>query len=151
MKSSWELFECQRCGRCCTEFHWESRERISEIAQFLNLTDEQFFERYIGHVVTDENGRIWEEKYGEIAEIFGEEADWIPKKEVGREYWEPEDHKIKPCPFLRSEAGGHKACIIYKVRPLGCKLYPFESDGGRCGDDCPGARILYERLEREGE
>ncbi|MEW6660361.1 MAG: YkgJ family cysteine cluster protein [Thermodesulfobacteriota bacterium] len=151
MKVIWEQFECQRCGRCCDEFHWESAERISEIAQFLNLTDEQFLKRYYGRIVVDEDVRIWEEDHGEIAEIFGEEAYSLQKKEVGREYWEPEDHKIKPCPFLSSEADGKTTCIIYEVRPLGCRIYPFESNGGRCGDDCPGARIVYERLEREGE
>lgn len=145
----WELFECQRCGKCCIELGlpWDP-ERISEIAQFLNLTDEQVFERYYGRIVEDTDGRIWEEVYGWSSKIFGEEASWIPQKEVGLKYREFDDHKRTPCPFLRSESGGQKTCIIYEVRPRGCRLYPFDTDFGRGGVNCPGARIVYERLER---
>jgi Fe-S-cluster containining protein len=146
----WELFKCQMCGRCCTEIGlpWDPW-RISEIAQFLNLTVEQVFERYYGRIVVDEDGSIWEEEYGESSRIFGEEASWIPKKEVGREYQEFEDHKRTPCPFLRSEADGTKTCMIYEVRPGGCRAYPFDTDFGSQGVDCPGARIVYERLKQE--
>jgi Fe-S-cluster containining protein len=152
MKSSWELFECKRCGRCCIEIGlpWDP-ERISEIAQFLNLTYEHVIERYYGRIVKDEDGRIREEEEDLISKIFGEEDNCIPQKEVGRKYLEFEDRKRTPCPFLSLEAGGQKTCIIYTVRPLGCRLYPLETDGGRGDVDCPGARAFYEGLERERE
>jgi len=61
--------------------------------------------------------------------------------------WIPEDHKRKPCPFLKADAD-RKACAIYPVRPKGCRLYPF-GDFGRGEVDCPAAKIVYERLEDE--
>jgi len=35
------------------------------------------------------------------------------------------------------------------VRPEGCKLFPFMTDFGRQGIDCPGARIVFAKLEEE--
>lgn len=118
----WELFECQRCGRCCNKHGlphdiYNDGERFSEIAQFLKLTVEQVIEKYYGRITED------------------------------GEHWESEDHKRTPCPFLRLEAGNKTTCIIYEVRPRGCRLYPF--DTGRGGVDCPGARIAHERFFRK--
>ncbi len=146
----WELFECQRCGRCCIEIGlpWDP-ERISEIARFLNLTTDQVIEKYYGRIVEDEDGQIWEEEDGWLSEIFGEE--YGQQKKDGRRYIESEDDKRTPCPFLRSEADGKKACIIYEVRPGGCGSYPLDTDGGRGDVHCPGARNFWERLEQRDE
>lgn len=115
----WELFECQRCGKCCVEIGLPyDPESIYKIAEFLHLD--------VGHVIAKYYGRI---------------------TEVGKP-WVPEDHKRTPCPFLNGD-GDRKSCKIYPVRPLGCQLYPFETDFGRQDVDCPGARIVYEKLEKE--
>lgn len=115
----WDLFNCQRCGKCCTELGLPyDPESVFEIAKFLNLNVAQVIEKY----------------YGKIVE--------------GANEWEPEDYKRKPCPFLM-EDGDTKSCLIYTVRPLGCKLYPFNTDFGRAGVDCPGAKIVYEKLDEE--
>lgn len=115
----WELFECHRCGRCCTALGLPyDLERIFEIARFLNLTADQVIEEYYGRVLPD----------GKSCEL--------------------EDHKRIPCPFL-TEDGDRKMCSIYPVRPKGCRLYPFDTDFGRADVDCPGARIVYAKLEEE--
>jgi Fe-S-cluster containining protein len=117
--SCWDLFECQRCGRCCIEIGLPyDPESIFKIARFLELTVDQVIDKYYGRVSEDENGK----------------------------YWESEDHKRTPCPFLGPESDNKKTCIIYEMRPEGCRLYPFETDGGRQGVDCPGARIYFESL-----
>jgi len=115
----WELFECQRCGKCCVEIGLPYySESIYKIAEFLHLEVGQVIEKYYGRIT----------EYGKA--------------------WESEDHKRTPCPFLKAD-GNRKTCTIYPVRPLGCKLYPFETDFGRQDVDCPGARIVYEKLEKE--
>ena len=53
-----------------------------------------------------------------------------------------DEGKQKPCPFLVSE-GSMKTCKIYPVRPQGCRAYPFDTDFGRNGVDCPGASEVY--------
>ncbi len=115
----WELFECKRCGRCCTQIGlpydpW----RIFEIAKFLNLEVAQVIEKYYGRLV--KNGKEWES----------------------------EDFKRTPCPFLKT-SGDMRECAIYGVRPIGCELYPFGTDGGRCGVECPAADIVYAALMDE--
>jgi Fe-S-cluster containining protein len=115
----WELFECQRCGRCCVEIGLPyDPERIYEIARFLGLTAEKVIEKYYGRFTEDHKS------------------------------WVSEDHKRTPCPFLKAD-GDRKACAIYSVRPLGCRLYPFQTDFGQQDVDCAGAKIVYERLEQE--
>ncbi len=115
----WDLFNCQRCGKCCVELGLPyDPKSIFKIAEFLNLKVDQVIEKY----------------YGKIIE--------------GANEWESEDYKRKPCPFLMTN-GDTKSCLIYSVRPLGCKLYPFNTDCGRAGVDCPGAKIVYEKLDEE--
>jgi Fe-S-cluster containining protein len=115
----WNLFECQRCGKCCVEIGLPyDPKSIVEIAKFFNL----------------KVGRVIEKYYGRITED-------------GKD-WEPEGYKRTPCPFLGVD-GDRKSCEIYKVRPGGCRLYPFDTDFGRQGVDCPGARIVYMKLEEK--
>lgn len=115
----WVLFECQRCGKCCTEIGLPyDPDSIFEIAKFFNLTVAQVIEKYYGRIVEE------------------------------RKKWEPEDHKRTPCPFLAAD-GDIKSCSIYSVRPLGCRLYPFETDGGRAGVDCAAAEKVYAILREE--
>jgi len=112
----WDLFECQRCGKCCTEIGLPyDPESIFKIAESLKI----------------EVGQVIEKYYGRITEI-------------GKS-WESEIHKRRPCPFLRVD-GDRKSCAIYSVRPMGCKAYPFETDFGRQGVDCPGAELVYAKL-----
>ena len=115
----WDLFECQRCGMCCTEIGLPyDPNMIHDIAQFLELTVDQVIEKYYGRWTSDHKG------------------------------WISEDHKRTPCPFLMAD-GDRNVCAIYPVRPLGCRIYPFETDGGRQGVDCPGAEIVYAKLHEE--
>lgn len=115
----WDLFECQRCGKCCVEIGLPyDPESIFEIAEFLNLEVAQVIEKYYGRIT--ENGKAWES----------------------------DDHKRTPCPFISGDSD-RKSCAIYSVRPLGCRLYPFDTDFGRQGVDCPGARIVYAKLKEE--
>lgn len=50
-------FECTQCGQCCTGapgFVWVSAEEREKIAQYLNISQEEFSEKYLRHV----DGRI---------------------------------------------------------------------------------------------
>jgi len=121
----WEFFECQRCGRCCTEIGLPyDGARLHDIAQNRGLSVEQLIEQYYG---------------------------WIIKRgrpEAGFEPYKGEDDRRTPCPFLKDE-GDKKTCVIYRDRPDGCRTYPFGTDFGRQGVDCPGARIADARLRDE--
>jgi Fe-S-cluster containining protein len=112
----WKLFECQRCGICCTGELPYDPESIFKIADFLGLTLEKTIETYYGRLTDDGKG------------------------------WESEEHKRMPCPFLANESDGKKTCRIYSVRPLGCKLYPFDSTGSL---DCPVARTVFAKMREE--
>lgn len=113
----WNLFKCHRCGRCCSEIGLPyDPEKIFEIAQFLGLSVDQVIEKYYGRISEDNKS------------------------------WISEDQKRTPCPFLKSDSGVKKTCAIYEVRPEGCRLYPFETDFGREGVDCPAAKIVYKKL-----
>lgn len=65
-------------------------------------------------------------------------------------YWESEDSKRTPCPFLAKCEERH-VCKIYDVRPEGCRLYPIDTDGGREGVACPGWEIAFSKLKKEQE
>lgn len=115
----WDLFQCQRCGKCCTEIGLPyDPKSIFEIAKFLNLEVGQVIDKYYGRII----------EYGKS--------------------WESDDHKRRPCPFISGDSD-RKLCAIYSVRPSGCRLYPFDTDLGRADVDCPGARIVYTKLEEE--
>jgi len=115
----WDLFECQRCGKCCVQIGLPyDPESIFEISKFLNLEVEQVIEKYYGRFTQN------------------------------RKAWESETHKRRPCPFLSMD-GDRKSCSIYSVRPLGCRAYPFDTDFGRQGVDCPGAELVYAKLEEK--
>lgn len=115
----WELFECQRCGKCCIEIGLPyDPKSIFEIAKFLNLEVVQVIEKYYGRI--SEDGKSWES----------------------------DDQKRTPCPFIKGD-NDRKLCDIYSVRPSGCMLYPFNTDFGRAGVDCPGARVVYTKLKEE--
>lgn len=46
-------FECTGCGQCCTGapgYVWVNEKEIQAIAEFLNLTEEEFFQQYLRHV-----------------------------------------------------------------------------------------------------
>ena len=89
----------------------------------------------------------------EIAEFLNLEVAQVIEKYYGRitengKAWESDDHKRTPCPFISGDSD-RKSCAIYSVRPLGCRLYPFDTDFGLQGVDCPGARIVYAKLKEE--
>lgn len=118
-RKCWELFECQRCGRCCIEYGlpppniYLDGERISIIARHLDLTDDQIIEKYYGRI----------------------KGDGI---------YEIEEHKRKPCPFLKSETDNQKTCTIYEVRPRGCRDFPYDTEG--VGHICPAAQKAREKF-----
>lgn len=117
MSELWNLFECKRCGQCCEEIGLPYDPESA-----IRIAD------FLRITVDD----LIERYYGELSS--------------DRKSWTSQDHKRTPCPFLEPE-GKIKRCKIYQVRPLGCKLYPFDTDFGRGGVDCPGAKIAYEKWE----
>lgn len=58
-----------------------------------------------------------------------------------------DDSKRTPCPFCKVE-NSISNCMIYPVRPEGCRLFPFESDCGDAGVGCPAAKITYEVIKK---
>lgn len=123
MNPHWEFFECQRCGRCCESLGLPTPEPI--------IDNDSSFE--------------------EIAEYLNETVESLIQKYYGsldEGYIIPDDNKRKPCPFLRKE-GEQAVCSIYQVRPSGCRNFPFNTMGGRCGINCPAHNIAIEkRLKR---
>lgn len=117
MTELWKYFECQRCGQCC---------KASGLPWDPLRTQE------IADFLKVSKNDLIERYYGEFSP---DGKSFVFKEE-----------KRKPCPFLQSEKE-KKSCTIYPVRPLGCRLYPFETDGGRGGVDCPAAKVVYDKLE----
>lgn len=115
----WERFRCHQCGKCCTE--------LGLPYDALALPD---MAKFLG-ISIDE---LVEKYYGHASE--------------DRQHLIFNEHKRKPCPFLVAE-GTKNACSIYPVRPSGCRAYPFDTDFGRNGVDCPGAKEVYVALDIE--
>ena len=85
-----------------------------------------------------------------MAQFLGISVDELVHKHYGHKseggrHLLLEDHKRKPCPFLVLDGAKHR-CRIYQVRPQGCHAFPFETDFGRNGVECPGAREVYASL-----
>jgi Fe-S-cluster containining protein len=69
-------------------------------------------------------------------------------EEDGKEFVEKyEEDRRTPCPFL----GDDKNCKIYPVRPDPCRLYPIDTDFGRCGIDCPGMENIFNDVKMQKE
>jgi Fe-S-cluster containining protein len=88
-----------------------------------------------------------------MAEYLGIAPQELIHKYYGRaaadgKHWISEDEKRKPCPFLVSEDGRKKACAIYPVRPAGCRAFPFDSDFGTNGVNCPAAAEVAAKLRK---
>lgn len=115
----WEFFKCEQCGRCCTE-RGLPYDRESAIR--------------IAEFLDISMSEVIEQYYGKVVQ-HGEP-------------WLLQDAKGKPCPFLKKD-GGKYSCKIYHIRPDGCKMYPFGTDAGCQGVDCPASRIATDRFERK--
>ena len=114
--NNWKYFKCQQCGKCCEEIGLAyDPYSLKEIANYLKISINELIETYYGKFTTD------------------------------GKYFEPDDNKRTPCPFLKSEES-MKFCAIYPVRPEGCRLYPLETDFGRDGVDCPAANIVFSKI-----
>lgn len=115
----WKYFRCEGCGKCC-----------------------------------EETGLPWDpQRSHKIAKFLGILVSQLIEKYYGKiisngKHWKSEEEKRTPCPFLKSE-GIKKSCLVYLVRPEACELYPFETDFGRCGVDCPAAKKVFDKLENE--
>ena len=114
----WEYFECHRCGQCCEQ---------------IGLPYDPYMCQTIADFLDISVSELIVHYYGKLSSDGG---NWIS-----------EDDKRTPCPFLKTE-GTKRICEIYSVRPEGCKLYPFDTDFGRDGVDCPGARKAYDKLRK---
>jgi len=108
----WKLFQCQRCGKCCDEIG-------------LPYDGQRLHE--IASFLNLTNDEVIEKYYGRFTK--------------DRKHWISEDRKRTPCPFITTN-GNRRACAIYLVRPHGCRCYPFETDFGCQGVDCPGADLV---------
>lgn len=114
----WNLFKCHQCGKCCTELGLPYDPRSVP-----NIA------AFLGISIEDV-----------IHTYYGKPAG-------DGKHWESEDHKRKPCPFLVDDVN-KKACRIYCVRPEGCRAYPFDTDFGTSGVDCPAAKETYAKLKQ---
>lgn len=113
----WDLFQCHKCGRCCSELGLPyDPQRVNDISIFLGITGDELIHTYYGHPAGD------------------------------GKHWVSDDEKRKPCPFLLVSEGSGMTCRIYPVRPEGCRAFPFDTDFGTCGVDCPAAKIVVLRL-----
>ncbi len=115
----WELFKCKRCGKCCIEIGLPY-----DPARIFEIAN--FLELSVTQTIN---------KY--YGSLLPDDKEWVS-----------DDNKRTPCPFIAIE-DKKKKCSIYEVRPLGCRLYPFDTDFGRAGVDCPGAKIVFEKLLTE--
>lgn len=113
----WKLFSCHRCGKCCTD---------------LGLPYDPFRISEMAAFLNMSVEDVIHTYYGDPA---GDGKNWIP-----------DDAKRKPCPFLISE-GHRRACRIYPVRPDGCRAFPFDTDNGTNGVECPAAKEVYVKLQ----
>lgn len=114
-----KYFQCQQCGKCCEELGLPY-----DHDRLKEMAD------YLGVCVD----RLIETYYGKF----------INKgKQIVLD-----DKKQQPCPFLKS-TNNLKICTIYPVRPLGCELYPLDTDFGRGSVDCPAAQIVFNKQRKE--
>ena len=116
-KYLWKYFKCERCGKCCEE---------------TGLPWDPYRSRKIAKFLGVSVSQLIERYYGKITS--------------DGKHWESEEDRRTPCPFLKSE-GIQKSCIIYPVRQEPCELYPFETDFGTGGVNCPAAKNVFEKLE----
>lgn len=123
MRSSrWASFKCQRCGQCCEGLG-------------LPWPSGRNLKEMAKFLKIQPNGLIVQ-YYGKIVEEDG--------KEFVEKY---EEDRRTPCPFL----GDDKNCRIYPVRPDPCRLYPIDTDFGRCGIDCPGMENIFNDVKMQKE
>lgn len=104
----WDHFKCKKCGKCCIGIG------LPWPGHCLGEIA-KFLKITPAELITKYIGRIVEKDGKKLIYRYGEDED------------------IR-CPFLSS----NNLCSIYEVRPDGCRLYPIETDFGRCGIDCPG-------------
>ncbi len=121
MNRMWKYFQCQRCGACCTQIGLPYDEESA-----FKIAD--FLKMPVDEVIKNYYGNMTSD---------------------GLE-WESCDSKRTPCPFLKY-SDEKFSCEIYSVRPLGCRLYPIDTDGGRQGIYCPAWEIAFLRLKKEQE
>lgn len=119
MSTLWKYFECHRCGKCCIE---------------IGLP-------YDPHSIFS------------IAETMGLSVRETIERYYGTytedgQHWISDDSKRTPCPFLRFENECFY-CMIYSVRPEGCRLYPMQTDAGPQGVDCPAWPTAISKLKQE--
>jgi len=108
-------FSCRMCGRCCTRGDDDSMLVLASAPEV--------------RAIMAYTGRTWDE----IAEPYPE---WIPAGDGGEFTlaWCLR-RTDEACIFLSEE----KKCMIYPVRPLICRTYPFAlEDGELAVYACPG-------------
>ena len=115
----WDYFKCQQCGQCC--------EKIGLPYDPDNIDE---IAKYLNISIKE----LISKYYGKI----------LPDQS----HWESDNNKRVPCPFLKKK-DGKKVCLIYEVRPFGCRLFPLHTDFCRGDVDCPGMKIVKEMSERE--
>ncbi len=129
-KKSKFSFNCTKCGKCCSErgpiplvlddiLRWVKNDVVKTILPYMKFIKTEF--GTIDLVL----GQKTEDPYGSLMNQTETET---PKKE-----------EVRTCPFYNAES---KTCVIYKNRPLSCRIYPLEYDGSQYlvvdSEDCPG-------------
>lgn len=112
----WDAFTCERCGKCCRQ---------------LGLPYDPCALPAMAAYLGISQDELVERYYG----VRSADGHHLIMDETKR----------RPCPFL-AEEGGLAHCTIYPVRPPGCRGYPFDTDFGRNGVNCPGAKKVFIKL-----
>jgi len=86
----------------------------------------------------------------DIADFLQISMTQLIKKYYGKlsddgKFIELDDDLRSPCPFFSMD-NNRSSCDIYSVRPDGCRLFPFETDFGTAGVDCPGAKKAWRKF-----
>ncbi len=121
-------FTCTQCGNCCTGesgYVWFNDEELEAMARYTELTPERFVKRHAHKI----------------------EGKWSLNERRGPDGFD--------CVFLQRDDAGKALCMIYPVRPMQCRTWPFwpenldtPEDYVRAGKTCPG---LQKGLQGEGE
>ncbi len=120
-------FECNRCGKCCTLFD-KTGPFITPLEKrtILTFISEQNLKEHFGTKTLNTIENILEKN--NYIQVVGNKP---PKK----------------CIFLKNNN-----CLIYKVRPFDCRIYPvsIEPKGKKLlvDKDCPLNSVLLNQLER---
>jgi hypothetical protein len=110
-------FECGQCGRCCAGpdegYVWATEDEIADIAAHLGIAEAEMHKRYVRKV---------SRRYSLIERPDNHDCVFLG-------YLDGSGGCVSGDPAAMSGAGGCAAagrgCLIYSVRPMQCRTWPF--------------------------